>query len=110
MRVGRYTTECISKVKEPSSPSVTSANTMPTSDENSRVVLKVRLICHDEIVYKDIIFCKTGLRVKVNCTFLHKITRPAQNLPKATINSATKEGLSLWGFPRFTLIKLRQEK
>ena len=110
MRVGRYTTECISKVKEPSSPSVTSANTMPTSVKNSRVVLKVRLICHDEIVYKDIIFCETGLGVKVNCTFLHKITRPARNLPKATINSATKERLSLWGFPRFTLIKLRQEK
>ena len=95
MRVGRYTTECISKVKEPSSPSVTSANTMPTSDKNSRVVLKVRLICHDEIVYKDIIFCKTSLSVKVNCTFLQKITRLAQNLPKAKINSSIKKRLSL---------------
>ena len=97
MRVGRYTTECISKVKEPSSPRVTSANTMPTSDENSRVVLKVRLIGHDEIVYKDIIFCKTSLSVKVNCTFLHdqKITRLAQNLPKAKINSSIKKRLSL---------------
>ena len=83
---------------------------MPTSDKNSRVVLKVRLICHDEIVYKDIIFCKTGLSLKVNCTFLHKITRPAQNLPQATIDSSTKERLSLWDFPPFTLIKLRQEK
>ena len=110
VRVGTYTTECLSKVKEPSSPSVTSANTMPTSDKNSRVVLKVRLICHDEIVYKDIIFCKTSLSVKVNCTFLQKITRLAQNLPKAKINSSIKKRLSLWDFSRFILIKLRQQK
>ena len=83
---------------------------MPTSDKNFRVVLKVRLICQDEIVYKDIIFCKTSLSVKVNCTFLQKITRLAQNLPKAKINSSIKKRLSLWDFSRFTLIKLRQQK
>ena len=82
---------------------------MPTSDKNSRVVLKVRLICHDEIVYKEIIFCETSLSVKVNCTFLHKITRLAQNLPKGTINSSTKKRLSPWDFSRFTLIKLHQQ-
>ena len=33
---------------------------MPTSVINSRVVLIVRLICHDEKVYEEIIFCKTS--------------------------------------------------
>ena len=83
---------------------------MPTSVTNPRVVLTVRLICHDEIVYKEIIFCETSLGVKVNCTFLHRITRLSQNLPQATINSSTKKRLSLWDFPPFTLIKLRQQK
>ena len=110
LSLGRYTTERISKVKEPSSPRVTSDNTMPTSVKHRRVVLIVRLICHDGIVYKEIIFCETSLSVKVNCTFLHKITRPVQNFPQATINPSTKKRLSLWDFPRFTLIKLRQEK
>ena len=31
---------------------------MPTSDINSRLVLIVRLICFDEKVYEEIIFCK----------------------------------------------------
>ena len=53
-------TKCRSKVKEPCSSSITSANTMPTSVINSRVVLIVRLICHDEKVYEEIIFCKTS--------------------------------------------------
>ena len=33
---------------------------MPTSVINSRVVLIVRLICHDKKVYEEIIFCKTS--------------------------------------------------
>ena len=33
---------------------------MPTSVINSRVVLIVRLICHDEKVYEEIILCKTS--------------------------------------------------
>ena len=33
---------------------------MPTSVINPRVVLIVRLICHDEKVYEKIIFCKTS--------------------------------------------------
>ena len=33
---------------------------MPTSVINSLVVLIVRLICHDEKVYEEIIFCKTS--------------------------------------------------
>ena len=49
-----------SKVKEPCSSSITSANTMPTSVINSRAVLIVRLICHDEKVYEEIIFCKAS--------------------------------------------------
>ena len=48
-----------SKVKEPWSSSVTSANAMTLPVTNSRVVLIVRLICHDQKVYKEIIFCKT---------------------------------------------------
>ena len=46
---------------------------MLTSGLNSRVVLIVRLICHDENVYEEIIFAKQ-VSIKVNCIFLHKIT------------------------------------
>ena len=53
-------TKCRSKVKEPWSSSITSANTMPTSVINSRAVLIVRLICHDEKVYEENIFCKAS--------------------------------------------------
>ena len=53
-------TKCRSKVKEPRRSSITSANTMPTTVINSRVVLIVRLICHDKKVYIEVIFCKTG--------------------------------------------------
>ena len=51
-----------SKVKEPWSSSTTSANAMPTCTSviNSRVVLIVRLICPDENVYEEIIFCKAS--------------------------------------------------
>ena len=48
------------KVKEPWSSSITSASTMPISVINSPVALMVRLICHDEKVYEEIIFCKTS--------------------------------------------------
>ena len=99
-------TECISKVKEHSSPRVTSANTMPTSVKHSRVVLIVRLICHDEIVYKEIIFCETSLSVNVNSTFLLKITRLAQNIPQATINSSTKKRL-VWYTAVFSFVTER---
>ena len=53
-------TKCRSKVKEPCSSSITSANTMPTSVINSRVVLMVRLICHEEKVYEEVIICKAS--------------------------------------------------
>ena len=33
---------------------------MPTSVINSRGVLLVRLICHDQKVYEEIIFCKSS--------------------------------------------------
>ena len=64
---------CISKVKEPWRSSVTSADAIPTLVINSRVVLIGRLICQDEGVYEEMIFCKTSLSVKVNCHF------PSQN-------------------------------
>ena len=53
-------TGCRSKVNEPWSSSITSANAMPTSVINSRVVVIVRLICRDEKVYEKIMFCKTS--------------------------------------------------
>ena len=43
------------------SSSVASANAMPTLVRDSQVVLIVHLICPDERVYKEIIFCKTTL-------------------------------------------------
>ena len=43
------------------SSSVASANAMPTLVRDSQVVLIVHLICPDERVYKEIIFCKTKL-------------------------------------------------
>ena len=74
-------TKCRSKVKEPWSSSITSANAMPTLDINSQAVLIFRLICHDEKVYEENIFCKASQYKKVNCIFLNKITGLAQNLP-----------------------------
>ena len=53
-------TKCRSKVKDPWSSSITSANAMLTLDINSRAVLIVRLICHDEKVYEENIFCTTS--------------------------------------------------
>ena len=44
------------------------------------------------------IFCKTSLRIKVNCIFLHKITGLVQNLPKATISPSTTKKLNLRDF------------
>ena len=52
---------------------------MPTSI-NSRVVLIVRLICHEEEVYEELIFCKTS-QYKSQLHFPLKITGLAQNLP-----------------------------
>ena len=73
-------TKCRSKVKEPCSSSIASANAMPTSVINSRVVLIVRLISPDEKVYEEIIFAQQ-VSIKVYCIFLHKITGLAQDLP-----------------------------
>ena len=80
---------------------MTSANAMPTLVRNSQVVLIVSLICHDERVYEEMIFCKTSLRIKVNCIFLHKIAGLVQNLPKATINPSTPKKLNLRDFSSF---------
>ena len=53
----------ISKLKKPWSSSVTSANAMPTLVLvfYSQVVFIFRLICSNEGVYEEIIFCKTKL-------------------------------------------------
>ena len=51
--------------------SVTSAYAMRTSI-NFQIVLILRLICHDQMIYEQIIFCKTSLSIKVNRIFLHK--------------------------------------
>ena len=72
---------------------------MPTSVINSRVVLIVPLICHDERVYKQIILCKTSLSIKVNSLFLHKITALVQNLPKATITLLPRKNWTYGIFP-----------
>ena len=59
----RLRTKCISQLNS----SVTWANTIPTLVVNCRVVLIysiVRLISHDQIVYEEIIFCKTSSRIK----------------------------------------------
>ena len=71
---------------------------MPTSVINSQVVLILRLICHDERVYNEIILCKTSLSINVKSIFLHKITGRVQNVPKATINLSTKKKLNLCDF------------
>ena len=63
---------------------------MRTSVINSRVVLTLRLICHDERIYEE--------SINVDCIFLHKITGLVQNLPKATINPSTKKKLNPWDF------------
>ena len=52
---------------------------MPSSI-NSRVVLIVRLICHEEEVYEELIFCKTR-QYKSQLHFPLKITGLAQNVP-----------------------------
>ena len=53
--------------------SVTSAYAIRTSVINSQIVLILRVICHDQRIYEQIIFCKTGLSIKVaDCIFLHK--------------------------------------
>ena len=91
--------QCISKVKEPWSSSVTLANAMPTSVINSTVVLIVPLICHGERVYKQNILCKTSLSIKVNSLFLHKITGLVQNLPKATITLLPRKNWTYGIFP-----------
>ena len=95
----RLRTKCISQENS----SVTWANTMPTLVINCRVVLIysiARLICHDEIVYEEIIFCKTSLCIK---SIDHSFTknRTCTKLTWATIKPFTKWTLNLvWGiFP-----------
>ena len=71
---------------------------MPTSVINSQVVLILRLICHDERVYEEIILCKTSLSMKVNCI----ITGLVQNLPKAIITLLPRKIVPMGFFPSFT--------
>ena len=81
-----------SKVKEPCSSSITSANTMPTSVINSRAVLIVRLICHDEKVYEEIIFCKTS-------QYKSQLHFPSQNNRTCTkLTNKQQSTLIKWDF------------
>ena len=91
-------TKCRSKIKEPCRSSIASANAMPTSVINSRLVLIVRLICHDEKVYEENIFCKASQYKKVNCIFLNKITGLAQNLPIGNNQPFYQEEIKPMGF------------
>ena len=93
-------TKCRSKAKEPWSSSITSANAMPTLDINSQAVLIVRLICHDEKVYEENIFCKAS-HYKSQLHFPSQNNRTCTKLPYkqfATINPSTKKKLNLWDF------------
>ena len=93
-------TKCLSKLKEPCSSSTASANGMPTSVINSQAVLIVRLICHDEKVYEEIIFCKAS-HCKSQLHFPSQNNWTCTKLTYkhfATINSSTKKKLNLWDF------------
>ena len=68
---------------------------MPTLLINSQVVLILRLICHAERVYEEIMLCN---KYKTQLHFPPQSNRLVQNLPKATINPSTKEKLNLWDF------------
>ena len=86
----RLRTKCISQVNS----SVTWANTMPTLVINCRVVLIysiVRLICHDQIVYEEIIFCKTSFR-----TFLHNVTERRERFNAANGRRPKSSGTTTW--------------
>ena len=74
---------------------------MPSSDINSRAVLIVRFICHNEKVYEEITFCKTSQYKKVNCIFLHIITGLAQNLPLSNNQPFYQEEIKPMGLFRF---------
>ena len=93
-------TKCRPKIKEPCSSSTASANGMPTSDINSQAVLIVRLICHDEKVYEETIFCKAS-HYKSQLHFPSQNNRTCTKLTYkqfATINPSTKKKLNLWDF------------
>ena len=88
---------------------------MPTSVINSRVVLIVRLICHDEKVYEEIIFCKTS-QYKSQLHFPSQNNRTCTKLTyKQQSTFLPRNKLNLWDFSlplafSFILIKLRQQK
>ena len=93
-------TKCRPKIKEPCSSSIASANAMPTSVINSRLVLIVRLICHDEKVYEKNTVCKVS-KYKSQLHFPSQNNRTCTKLTYkqfATINPSTKKKLNLWDF------------
>ena len=74
---------------------------MPASI-NSRVVLIVRLIGHEEEVYEEVIFCKTS-QYKSQLHFPLKITGLAQNLPISNNQPFYQEEIKpMWFFPFFS--------
>ena len=85
-------TKCRSKVKEPCSSSIASANAMPTSVINSRVVLIVCFICHDKKVYEEIIFCKAS-------QYKSQLHFPSQNNRTCTkLTNKQQSTLIKWDF------------
>ena len=67
---------------------------------NSRLVLIVRLICHDEKVYEKKRFCKSS-KYKSQLHFPSHNNRTCTKLTYkqfATINPSTKKKLNLWDF------------
>ena len=67
---------------------------------NSRLVLIVRLICHDERVYEKNTFCKAS-KYKSQLRFPSHNNRTCTKLTYkqfATINPSTKKKLNLWDF------------
>ena len=83
---------------------------MPTSVTNPRVVLILRLICHDEIVYNEIIFCETSLSVKVNCTFLHRMKETCTKLTSSNNQLLYQEKVKPMGFSPFHFDQITSTK
>ena len=110
-------TKCISQVNS----SVTWANTLPTFVINCRVVLIcsiARLICHDEIVYEEIIFCKTSSCIKsIEHSFskwqdlsVHKTNLgDNQTFYQVNVESCMRDFFLRLAFS-FTFMNLRQQK
>ena len=91
--------QCISKVKKPWSSTVTLATAMPTVVINSREVLIVPLICHDERVYKQIILCQTSFKYQSQLLFPSQNNSTRTKLTKSNNHPSTKKNWTYGIFP-----------